>query len=92
MKLINIFIICQKLVNNILAEYLNIFAIIYFDNIFIYSKTLKKYILYIKTVFDKFLLKELLIKTEKYNFYKYKIDFLGFIIGRYRIWINLKKI
>ena len=32
------------MVNDILAEYLDIFIVIYFNDIFIYFKTLKKYI------------------------------------------------
>ena len=32
------------MINDILTEYLDIFIVVYLDNIFIYSKTFKKYI------------------------------------------------
>ena len=41
--LINIFITCQILINNTLVEYLDIYAVIYLNNIFIYSENLKDY-------------------------------------------------
>ena len=34
------------------------FAVVYFNNILIYSKNLEKYILYIKTLFNRLLLKK----------------------------------
>ena len=42
--LINIFIFYQIIINNILTKYFDIFIVIYLNDIFIYSKTLKKYI------------------------------------------------
>ena len=43
-KLINTPVFCQAIINNILIKYLNIFAVIYLDDIFIYFKILEKYI------------------------------------------------
>ena len=51
--LINISIFCQTMVNNTLAEYFDVFAVVYLDDILIYSKTLEKYIRHIKTILDK---------------------------------------
>ena len=42
-ELINAPATCQELVNNTLAEYLNVFAVAYFNNILIYLKTLEKH-------------------------------------------------
>ena len=75
-----------------MIKYLDIFAVVYFDNIFIYSKILKEYIRYIKTVLDKFRPNKLLLGKKKYEFYKYKVDFLGFIVGKNGIKINPEKI
>ena len=80
------------MVNNILIKYLNIFAVAYFNDIFIYSKTLKKYIKYIKTVLDKFRPSKLLLGKKKYKFHKYEVNFLGFIVGKNGIKINPEKI
>ena len=42
--LTNIFIFYQVIVNDILIKYFNIFVVVYFNNIFIYSKILEEYI------------------------------------------------
>ena len=89
--LINIFIFCQIIINNILIKYFDIFAVIYFNNIFIYFKTLKKYIQYIKIIFNKFRPSKLLLGKKKCEFHKYKINFLGFIVEKNGIKIDPKK-
>ncbi len=43
-KLTNVLIIYQKIINNILRQYLNQFVIVYLNDIIIYSKILKEYI------------------------------------------------
>jgi hypothetical protein len=49
-RLTNISTIFQAIINYILKEYLDIFIIIYLDNILIYSKNLKNYKEYIYKV------------------------------------------
>ena len=76
-----------------LWEYLDIFILIYLNNILVYIKgTLEEYIGYIKKVLIKLLEYKLLLKPEKYKFYKKEVKFLGFIILREGIRPNLKKI
>ena len=43
----NILTICQKIINNILRQYLDQLVIIYLNNIIIYLNILKKHINYI---------------------------------------------
>ena len=45
--------IFQTFINNILKEYLNIFYIIYLDNILIYNNNKKNYILYVEIFLKK---------------------------------------
>ena len=45
-----------------------------------------------KKIFNKFFPRKFIIKREKYDFYKYKIDFLDFRIKRNGIRINSAKI
>ena len=52
-KLYNASVIFQVFINEVLREYLNIFYIIYLDNIFVYSNIEKEYIRYV----DKILIK-----------------------------------
>jgi hypothetical protein len=83
---------CQRLVNNILYKYLDIFVIAYLDNILIYSKTETEYIEYIRQVLAKLAIVLLLLELEKYKFHKEEVIFLGFIVGRNRIYIDLIKV
>ena len=86
---------CQQLVNDTLIKYLDVFAVAYLDDILIYLKIFEEYVKHVKIVFGKFLLRKFMIKEKKCDFYKYKIDFLGFVVGREGIKmdpIKIKKI
>ncbi|KAF2185776.1 hypothetical protein K469DRAFT_575395, partial [Zopfia rhizophila CBS 207.26] len=53
-------------INYILREYLDVFIIVYFNNILIYiNRTLKEHVKYIK----------------KYIFYKTEVKFLGYLVS-----------
>ena len=52
-NLCNVLIIFQIFINDVLREYLNIFYIIYFDDILIYNNIKKKYIHYINKILKK---------------------------------------
>jgi predicted RecB family endonuclease len=82
----------QAFINNIFREYLNVFVIIYLDDILIFSKTEKEYKEYIKKILRRLINENLRIKTEKTEFHAKKIDFLGFIIGREGVKIDKKNI
>ena len=66
-KLINTFVNCQALINNILKKILNILIIIYLDDILIFSKTKKKYVKYIKKVLIVLAEKNIQINLKKYK-------------------------
>jgi hypothetical protein len=77
--------LCQRLVNNTLYKYLNIFIVAYLDDILIFFKTKAKYIEYIRKVLAKLAIVPLLLELEKYKFNKKELKFLGFIIRKNRI-------
>ena len=52
-RLINILVLFQRFINKILGELLDIFIIIYLDNILIFLKNLKEYKRYVKQVLQK---------------------------------------
>ncbi len=60
---------CQKIINNILQQYLNQFVIVYLDDIIIYLKTLKKHISYVFKVLECLNIKNLYLKLKKCEFY-----------------------
>jgi hypothetical protein len=89
--LINAPAMWQVFINNVLREYLDVFVIIYLDDILIFSKTEEEYKEHIKKIFRKLINENLRIKTEKTEFYAKKVDFLGFIIDREGIKMDKKK-
>ena len=60
----------QKIINDILREYLNKFVIIYLNDILIYFETLKKHVDYIKKILNNFIKKKLRLKFKKCKFHK----------------------
>jgi len=91
-ELTNVPTIYQKIINNILQQYLNRFVIVYLNNIIIYSKILKEYISYIFKILKYLNIKNLYFKSEKCKFYQKKIDFLKFVIKQYRVYIDFEKL
>ena len=72
------------MINDQLYKYLNIFIVAYLDNILVFSKDKKEYIIYVQRVLKKLKHIGLLFKPEKCEFYKEELAFLGFIIGKNR--------
>ena len=62
----NILVICQQFVNNIFIKYLDIFIIVYLNNILIYLKIFKEYIKYVKIVFGKLALRKFIVKKMRF--------------------------
>ena len=91
-EFINIFAIYQKIINNILREYLNDFVIIYLNNILVYLFILKQYMKYINKILKRLNERDLRLKSKKYVFYRKKIDFLNHIIERNEIRIDSIKL
>jgi hypothetical protein len=91
-RLTNTLALCQRLVNDTLYKYLNIFVVTYLDNILIFSKTKAKHTEHVRKVLAKLATVPLLLEPEKYKFNKEELEFLGFIIRKDRIWIDKKKI
>ena len=70
----------QKVVNKTLQSYLDKFAIIYINDILVYSDIYYQHIRYVKMVLNALKQKNLKVKAEKYRFHVKKITFLGFVI------------
>jgi hypothetical protein len=58
----------------------------------IFSRTLKEYIKYIRRVLEKLREKDLSMKLSKYEFYKYRIVFLGYIVSENGLVLDPEKI
>ena len=91
-ELINISTSCQELPNDILREYLNIFVIVYLNDILIFFQTEEKHKQHIEKMLDCLSKRNLLIKSEKCDWYKKEIDFLKFIIKVNSVRMNSDKL
>ena len=69
-----------KLINNTLRECLDIFAVVYLDDILVYLENEEEHVKHVKRILT--LLKEanLLVKPEKCSFHVDKVDFLRYVI------------
>ena len=63
--LINVSTSCQELFNNTLREYLNIFVIIYLNDILIFFQTEETYKEHVKKMLECLSARNLLLKSEK---------------------------
>ncbi len=91
-ELINILTTCQKMINDALRQYLNIFVIVYLDDIMIYLITLKKHVQHVSQILKCLNKKDLRFKSKKCEFHRKKVDFLEFVVERHKIRMNSKKI
>ena len=90
--LINAPATCQKMINDALRQYLNIFVIAYLDDIMIYSTTLKEHVQHVSQVLECLNRRDLRLKPEKCEFHREKVDFLEFVVGRHGIRMNSEKV
>jgi hypothetical protein len=80
--LTNALVIFQVVINEVLNEYLDVFVLVYLDDILIYTNgTKEEYIRYIKKVLKKLQKHKLLLKPEKYKFHVTKTDYLRYTIS-----------
>jgi HD-GYP domain-containing protein (c-di-GMP phosphodiesterase class II) len=71
---------------------LDVFVIIYLDDILIFFKTEEKYKKHVRKILRKLINENLKIKIKKTEFHAKKVNFLGFIIGRKGVNIDKKNI
>ncbi len=72
--------IFQLYINRVLVGFINIYYIIYFDNIFIYSVNSVDYQRYIREILKKFRNFKLYLKLSKYEFSIDRVEFLDFMV------------
>ncbi len=70
----------QQAMNNILKKVLYEFALVYLDDIIVFSKTIDDHITHLNAVFELLEQEGLKLKLSKCNFFKTKIEYLGHII------------
>ncbi|KAL3499013.1 hypothetical protein ACH5RR_041745 [Cinchona calisaya] len=80
------------LMNKVLREFLDKFVVVYLDDIVIYSRTLEEHIQHLRKVFSVLKENQLFVKKEKCAFAEQEVPFLGHIVGRGQIRMDVSKI
>ena len=91
-ELINVSTTFQKIINEILRKYLNVFVIAYLNDILIYFNTKEEHEQHVRKVLKKLKKAELKVKLKKSRFHAQEIKFLEFIIRHNQIRMNSEKI
>ena len=84
-KLTNVLTNFQSYIYLTLREYLNIFYIVYFDNILIYLNDKKIYKKHVQLIFEKLRKFKLFTNLKKCFFDLNKIDYLKYVINTRKI-------
>jgi hypothetical protein len=82
----------QALINDILREYLDIFVVVYLDDILIYLINEKDHIKQINLVLETLEKADIKINGPKCTFHTKKMEFLDYIVSSDRIKIDPKKV
>src|SRR5438067_2538203 len=92
MGLTNVLASFQALMNHVLWDHINKICEVYLDDILIYSKDPKEYNYHVKLVLQK--LEEYFLKVDldKSEFNQEEVEFLGHIIGKNGIHMDLRKV
>jgi len=90
-ELKNALVTFQRLINNMLREYLDDFAITYLDDILIYSDDLEMHCSHVHKVLKKLNKRTLYVKKSKSKFEAKEIEFLNYIIQSEQIEKDPKK-
>lgn len=90
--LTNIPVLFQHFINNVLSPFLNQFVTAYLHDILIYYDSLEEYQSYMLSVLEALSKVKLHLKMEKCKFHKQEIKYLGQIVGKDRVKIDVDKV
>ena len=82
----------QRMINNVLREYLDVFVIVYLDDILVYSKNVKDHVTHVRKVLQKLQEHHLQVDPEKCVFHTKKVEFLGYIITTEGVEMSKEKV
>src|SRR5438270_13875583 len=82
----------QNFINDALRQHLDDFLTAYLDDILIYSNTLTEHKAHVRKTLELLGANGLHLKPEKCEFYRTKVEYLGFVISEEGISINSRKV
>uniref|UniRef100_A0A674P5X9 Gypsy retrotransposon integrase-like protein 1 n=1 Tax=Takifugu rubripes TaxID=31033 RepID=A0A674P5X9_TAKRU len=82
----------QELVNDVLRDMINVFVVVYLDDILIFSRTMEEHHQHVRLVLQRLLENRLFIKAEKCVFHSASVGYLGYIVEEGRVRADPAKI
>lgn len=82
----------QTMINEVLREFVDMFVVVYLDDILIFSKNLEKHKEHVHQVLQRLMSNNLLVEPEKAAFHVQQVDFLGYRIRPNEIAMDPKKV
>ena len=71
----------QHLMNEVFFDFLDLFCVVYLDDILVYSEDSESHAIHVKQVLNRLKENHLYAKLEKCEFSKTSVEFLGYIIS-----------
>ena len=82
----------QSLVNDILRDMINDFAVVFLDDILVFSQSLEEHVVHVRTVLQRLLENRLFVKAEKCAFHATSVEFLGHVIEKGAVRADPRKV
>ena len=82
----------MRLMNHVLRPFLGQFVVVYFDNILIYSRSIREHLEHLKAILDVLRRENLYANLKKCNFYTDRLVFLEFVISAQGMQIDASKV
>jgi transposase InsO family protein len=72
----------QRFINSIFADLLDVYVVVYLDDILVFSSSQEDHIIHVKEVLSRLRDNQLVLKAEKCEWSVTEVEFLGFIISK----------
>ena len=82
----------QSLVNDILRDMINNYAVVFLDDILVYSQSPEEHITHVRSVLQRLLENRLFVKAEKCEFHTPSVEFLGHIVQKGAVRADPRKV
>ena len=82
----------QRLMNDIMGEYIDDFLLVYLDDILVFSTTQHEHKLHLRLVFQKLREHKLQAKLKKCEFRKPRVNYLGRVLGSGKVHVDQDKV
>jgi len=82
----------QSLMNRIFYDCVDVFMVVYMDDLLVFSKDEESHVRHLETVLSRLQENKLYVSPKKCDFMKTEIDFLGMVVGKEGIRVNPKKV